>query len=405
VDPSTPAALAQGEHVAGVLALCVLAAAFVRLLLVPVDQRLDRVSLPLHRRRAVLTTGWAGAALAAVAVALAAGAPGWVADRYDRFVETDQPTAGGDLRRSVLEGGNRGLLDNWDVALTAFSDDPLRGQGAGAFEVFWNQRRPVEQAEAAYDVTDAHSLYLETLGELGLVGALTLLVVLGAIALAFQPLRRGRDRSLYAALFALALTWLAHAGVEWDWEMPAVTIWLFALGGAALAARERDAVRTVPSQGVRVTTGLALVVAAVAPGLVLASQLQLDDSVAAFARDDCPRSIERAAASIETLEVRPEPYEVIALCQARRGDFRRAADGMRRAADRDPDNWRYRYGLAVARAAAGLDPARALRDAARLNPHSAVVEGLTRQLRDGGPRRRREIAEPLARAGRPTVFR
>jgi hypothetical protein len=38
------------------------------------------------------------------------------------------------------------------------------------------------------------------------------------------------------------------------------------------------------------------------------------------------------------------------------------------ALDRDPNNWEYHFGLAVMRAAAGLDPRHQARVALRLNP-------------------------------------
>ena len=46
---------------------------------------------------------------------------------------------------------------------------------------------------------------------------------------------RGPDRPIYAALFAVLLAWAIHAGMDWDWEMPVVTLVFFLLGGFALA--------------------------------------------------------------------------------------------------------------------------------------------------------------------------
>lgn len=46
---------------------------------------------------------------------------------------------------------------------------------------------------------------------------------------------RGPDRSMYAAVFTVMLLWALHTGIDWDWEMPAITLPFFALGGFMLS--------------------------------------------------------------------------------------------------------------------------------------------------------------------------
>ena len=46
----------------------------------------------------------------------------------------------------------------------------------------------------------------------------------------------GPTASLHGAIFASIAAWAAHAGIDWDWELPAVSIIPFALAGAALAS-------------------------------------------------------------------------------------------------------------------------------------------------------------------------
>ena len=48
---------------------------------------------------------------------------------------------------------------------------------------------------------------------------------------------RGSRRSIYGALLAAGVVWALHAGVDWDWEMPVVTLGFFAVAGAALSPR------------------------------------------------------------------------------------------------------------------------------------------------------------------------
>jgi hypothetical protein len=373
-NPPAAAAAAQGHRVAVAVGLCVVGAAVLRMVLTPLDDRLARASLPPRMRRPVVAAGWVSVVVVVVVVALAANAPSRISDQYHRFVETAAAGPKQDIRASIFDPSNRGLIDNWSVALKAFRDQPLHGQGAGTYEVFWNMERPAKQA--GYEVTDAHSLYVEVLGELGAVGFVLLMTVLVTILVALAPFRRGPRRALYAALFATALAWAVHAGVDWDWETPAVTAWVFALGGAALAAHESSVSPSGARQGARVTVGLLALLATLAPGLVFASQRQLNDSLDAIRAGNCTTAVDRATASISTLDIRPEPYEVLALCQAKRGRIGFAIQAMEKAAKRDPKNWRYAFSLGVLQGGAGLDPRPELLKAERLNPTRAEIKDL-----------------------------
>ncbi len=116
----------------------------------------------------------------------------------------------------------------WRVAIGTFADHPLRGIGTGSFRVEWLLRRDHDET-----VRDAHSLYLETAAELGLPGLLALLALLGGVAAAA---RRARVPAATAALAA----WAVHAGVDWDWELPALTLVAVLLAGRVIAAAEPE---------------------------------------------------------------------------------------------------------------------------------------------------------------------
>lgn len=377
--PQAGAAATQGHRVAVVVLLCVLAAAAIRLVLgFAVDERLRDLRLPDRNRRAVTIGGWAALVLAIVIVAAAVNAPSQISDQYHRFVNSGQASPTQDIRQSVFSSANRGLVDNWKVALDAFKAAPLHGQGAGAYVNYWNEHRPAHQS--SYNVVNAHSLYVQVLGELGIVGFALLAIVIALILAALAPVARGPNRSLYAALFAMALAWAAHTGIDWDWEMPAVTIPFFAVGGAGLA-RHVTAARTTPASGsVRVTLSLFLLVGAICPVLVFASQRQLNDARDAVRDGNCTRAIDRAAAAVDTLDARPEAYELIGICQQQRGRVGFAVQAMRKAADLDPDNWRYHFDLAVVQGGVGLDARPELVKAHQLNPTDPQVTQLLREL-------------------------
>jgi O-Antigen ligase len=123
--------------------------------------------------------------------------------------------------------------DFYRVALNGFEAEPWRGIGSGGFEpLYVRDRRTNETAR------DVHSLYLEVLGELGIVGAL-LLAAFVVATLAGVIAARGRPGPLGAGAAAAAgaawTTWLVHAGVDWDWQMPALTAVALMLAGVVVA--------------------------------------------------------------------------------------------------------------------------------------------------------------------------
>lgn len=130
----------------------------------------------------------------------------------------------GSLADDLAErGGDRPWY--WHVAWQEVTDSPLVGRGAGTFELSWLEHQPIDRA-----VVDAHSLYLETLAELGLVG-------LGLLGLALAPPLVIALRHAHAPAAAGGyIAFLFHTGIDWDWEMPAVTVTGLLCGGAILVA-------------------------------------------------------------------------------------------------------------------------------------------------------------------------
>lgn len=138
--------------------------------------------------------------------------------QWDDFMQAGGTGAEGRERLTTARGTRSDL---YGVALAGFAAHPLRGEGSGAFEYRYPQERETNEI-----VRDAHSLYLETLSELGLVGAALLLLFIGSIVVAAirQRVRPGGlARAQTAAIGAACAVWLAHSAVDWDWQMPAVT--------------------------------------------------------------------------------------------------------------------------------------------------------------------------------------
>jgi hypothetical protein len=172
--------------------------------------RLGRLPLPAR-------APWIAAAIALALIAVPIVAAG--SDHGPTAAPGFAETSG----RLASTGSNR--YEYWKVAVRAFADHPLEGVGSGGFAAEWLQRRTIDEV-----VRDAHSLYLETLAELGAVGLLLLLLALGGIAACARAAYRadpGLAAGPCAALFAFAL----HAGIDWDWELPALTLVAVTLAG------------------------------------------------------------------------------------------------------------------------------------------------------------------------------
>ena len=286
----------------------------------------------------------------------------------------------------MLQVGNNGRLDFWEVALDTWRDDRLLGAGAGTFELDWEQRRPF-----FYVIRDAHSVPLETLAELGAVGlALLLIALLTPLAVA---LRRGLgrsvgDRDAHAAVAAAGLALLLHASTDWDWEMASLFVWFFAAAGVVVAA-PADAARVgSPGRTGRVLAGLACLLVAITPWLVAGADRSLQSAARAFGRGDCRATVDAALAARDRLPIAPEPYELLGYCNLRGGAYALGVESMQAARDRDPDNWRYAYSLAVAQAIAGQDPRATAAEAVRLNPMEPMAQDLRKALDSDDPQER-----------------
>lgn len=220
---------AQGDSGDGLIALAALligCAAAPTIALATSRRRLPAPRLPASRAVTVLT--------ASVLVMLAGGV---VVAAFEGKPDSVSPVQGADPGRLASIDTNR--YRYWDVALREFTRHPVAGLGSGGFSVVWlKERDRVDRA------ADAHSLYIETLSELGAVGFLFLMLFGGGVAAALVRLYR-RDPGAAAGVTAAVVAWACHAGLDWDWEVPAATLPAVLLAACAVAwseePRERPA--------------------------------------------------------------------------------------------------------------------------------------------------------------------
>ncbi|MGO9750167.1 MAG: O-antigen ligase family protein [Solirubrobacteraceae bacterium] len=207
---STSTRAAQGAIALIVLALIAGGAALLTLRLV-LSAPGGALRLPRHAGLLAL-----GVVCVGLALAIAAGAK----------ERSGVPLSGGAGRYATLQSNRYAY---WKVALKAFADEPLIGVGAGGWAVWWLRYRPYPDG-----AQDTHSLELQTLAELGLVGVTLLAAALGAVAVAARTAHRATPARA-AGPIAACVVWLAHSPLDWDWQMPAVTLIAVVLAGGLLA--------------------------------------------------------------------------------------------------------------------------------------------------------------------------
>jgi O-antigen ligase len=376
-DYASPSAAGQGRTVLWTVIGCAAAAAALRAATLPLDARLARIPLSRRGRLRIYAVAGVSAVLGLAAASVAFDLPARLDAQREKFSRTGFLPGTPDLRNRLTQVGSNGRIELWRVAREERAAEPFHGTGAGTYRLEWERERPAPPEQ----VNDAHSLYLEVLGELGWVGFLTLCVsVLTPLALAVRRLA-GRRRHVYAAYLAASLTLLLHAGVDWDWEMPVLFVWFFGASGALLAARRTERPGSGPSNLARLLGGLACLLVAVTPLTVAFSQAKLNSAVAALTQRNCTRAVDDALGSLRWLNRRPEPFEVLGWCDLQVGQTKLGLDAMRAAETRDPGNWEYAYGVAVAQAQLGQDPRPAARRALERNPLGTLPRRFWRQVR------------------------
>jgi len=246
--------------------------------------------------------------------------------------------------------------------------EPLLGEGAGGFERRWIEERPV-----AHNARDAHSLYLETLAELGPVGLALLLV---ALAAPLTGLGRARHSALGPAAAAAYAAFLVHSAVDWDWELPVLV--LTALACAVALVTEARTAAPVPLTAFRRAAGVAAVVCVIAVALVAhVGNRALAESVEALERGDTGGAAEAARRARTWAPWSHEPWQLLGEAQLADRDDAAARRSLSEAIRRAPEEWRLWFDLAIV--STGPAARRAITRARELNPLSPEIQDLGRR--------------------------
>lgn len=318
----------------------------------------------LAGRRRLVAAGLTCVAIAAlVAGAVRAGGPTELLGHSVGAFRAAPAKQGRHSERLLTFSGNF-RSDYWHVAWGQYRAHPLLGSGAGTFDLYWYRDR-----KTIYGAKEAHNLYLETLAELGPVG---LVLLAGTLLVPFLALRSGPLGALPAAAAGAYLAFLVHAGVDWDWELPAVTIAGLLCGGSLILAGRG---RLQPlSRGWRRIALAGLGVLAAFTFLAYLGNSAIQSSQDAFSRSNPAHAEERARSATRWTPWSSTAWRLKGEAEFARGRRRAARRSFHAALRRDPRDWNIWYDLA--RASSGVERRRAVAEAARLNPYGVLVRAL-----------------------------
>jgi O-Antigen ligase len=350
----------DGHRLALFLLLLGLANAAVALALALLERRVR----PAPAARAVFAAAVALVVLGGVStVFIRYGGPVTLAKKgYDAFKAP--PPHPVDLSRRLLSFSGNGRADLWRLAWDEAKGHELGGTGAGTYERYFLAHVPAKVGR----VRDAHGLYIETLAELGGIG---LALLLAALVVPLLVLRRARGHPLVPVAGGAYVAYLVHAGVDWDWELPAVTL-VGLLCGASLLLAARPTFRAPPLNAYTRWGGVAAAVAiSLAAAVGLTGNMALSRSNKALRHGDWARAATDARTARSWMPWSPAPWEALGRAQLAAGFAVDAQKSFRKALSMDRGDWELWYRLATA--SKGSVRRHAIIEAARLFPRAGFL--------------------------------
>ena len=225
------------------------------------------------------------------------------------------------------------------------------------------------------NVKDAHSLHLETLAELGIPGLFLLLLATG-VPLAAAA--RTREHPYVPVALAAFIAFVGHAALDWDWEMPAVTLCGLTFAGCLLAAGRSKSTPVVLGARARAVGVPALLIVSGFAFVAMTGNRALGQAERASDRADPVTVTRHARKAASWTPWSSEPLRLEADAALEQGLFARARRLYRQAIDKDPNNWELWLNLGLA--SNGAARGHALARARELNPLDPQLE----QLRETG---------------------
>jgi hypothetical protein len=359
----TPLARAahDGHRLALLIVLLAVANAFLAVAFAYVSTRIDVD----FRSRAAFAVALTLALIVGIAVVFNRyGGPVTLAKKGYTSFKAPPPHFSSNLNRRLLSFSGNGRADLWRLAWDDAKGHPVFGAGAGTYERYFLRHQPADVSR----VRDAHGLYVETLAELGPIGLGLLIAV---FALPLVTLRRARRHPLVPAAAGAYAAYLVHTGVDWDWELPAVTLAGLLCGASILLAMRRWRTAKPLSPPTRFGVATLAVVTAGFAAIALLGHSALSRSDTARSEGKLGSAATDARRARTLMPWSPLPWEALGQAQLDAGLVTDARRSFRKAISKDDGNWRLWYDLAGA--TGGRAHRLALRHAVALFPRSGLL--------------------------------
>ena len=282
-----------------------------------------------------------------------------IRDQWHAFTHLGGSSPGGSsssasANQSRLLSGAGNRYDYWRIAWHVWREHPLLGVGAGNYARSYYQQRSTTE-----DIQQPHSIELQALSELGLVGALLLLagfiagIAWGAVRMRPAARRSALTRSLMVGAVGAFTAWLVQTSVDWMQLLPGLTA--IAIVAAAVMVRPRRLPRPAGATsrssgfGTSLTSrpALALGASAVVATLIVAGASLSRQGLADLYRERAQNELATRPASALTdanrsLDIDSDAVETYYVKAAALAHFDQAAGAegaMRQALAHEPDNF------------------------------------------------------------------
>jgi hypothetical protein len=271
-----------------------------------------------------------------IAIGLAVGAPHRLQHGWDSFKKPAD--VGATVSRFGATSGE-GRYEFWVAGVDSAKSHVLTGSGPGTYQLDWLPRASIPSY-----VTNAHSLFVETYSELGLVGLVLLVAFLaGALAALIRVVVRStyEDRTRAAAIAAALVAFIAGAALDWLWQMPVLPAAVMLLVAAALAPASGHQVTKarragLPTQLSAVLVGLACLLAIAYP---LATNSAVANSQSAADIGNLPLALTDAQSAVNLEPGSGQAQQQLALVYEADHNYPAAAAAARHSVVDEPQNW------------------------------------------------------------------